>query len=208
MAQEEVEEGHTIHAFAHFTTTSYTSPPGRQEGCCVACSDTPFLIDFYYFDNSDNDQRITSLTLQAGDGANEGSYEGNNVGFSHTWFYRYYNGYAFTTDWIPYSGTGDIDVPWSGKTGVGQLTGYEPRVVVLVRFHITGDLGDRFYYRVHFTSYKYGTGKPGNAGNHYFWYEICRPPYEVPEFQLQLPVITMLGTVAAYVVRRRKLAKC
>jgi hypothetical protein len=198
------EESHTIHPFAHFTTTSYTDPPGIQEGCCTACSDAAFLIDFYYCDNRDNDQRITSLTLQSGDGSYEHSYK--NVSFSHTWFYRYYDGNAYTTDWIPYSGNGDIDVPWSRKTGPGQLTGNEPRVVVLVRFHITGKIGDKFYYRVHFTSYKYGKSIPGNAGNHYFWYEICHVP-TVPESQLELPVITMFGAAAAYIVRRRKITK-
>ncbi|MEM3055292.1 MAG: hypothetical protein QXM52_06275, partial [Candidatus Bathyarchaeia archaeon] len=69
------EEGHTIHPFKWLTTESITSPPGYKAGCCTACSDTPFLIDFYYFDDSDNDQRITSLTLQAGDGIDENSYE-------------------------------------------------------------------------------------------------------------------------------------
>jgi hypothetical protein len=52
----------------------------------------------------------------------------------------------YTSDWISYDGTGDIDVNWSGKNAPGQLTVHEPRVVVLVRFHITGEIGDEFYY--------------------------------------------------------------
>jgi hypothetical protein len=176
---------------------SYTTPPSIQEGCCTACSEDAFVIDFYYCDNSNNYHNITSLTLQSGDGSDEDSYE--DVGFSHTWFYRYYDGYAYTTDWIPYSGTGDIDVPWSGKNAPGLLTGNEPRVVVLVRFHITGEIGDKFYYRVHFTS-------THNEGNHYFWYEICHV-LTVPEFQLELPLMAMFGAIAAYMVRRIKLGK-
>jgi hypothetical protein len=62
------EEGHTIHPFKWLTTQSITNPPGYQAGCCTACSDAAFLIDFYYFYDSDSDQRMTSLTLQAGDG--------------------------------------------------------------------------------------------------------------------------------------------
>jgi hypothetical protein len=191
-----------IHPFVHGTRTSWTSPPGGQIGCLTSCNDYTLYIDFYYCDNQDDDQRITSLTFEVGDGEDESSY--SSVSFPVTWEYSYDG-----SNWIPYSGSGDIDVPFSGESSPGQIDPKEdPHVIVRVTWHVTGDLGDKFYYRVHFTSayYTAGTPSPGNAGNHYFWYEICNVP-GVPEFALGSEVVTGLGMlVMAYAIRRRRIA--
>ncbi len=186
------EEGQTIHPFDHNTTTSYTSPPGKKIGCLTSCTNYTLYIDFYYLDTADQDQRITSLFFQ--------TQSGDSVPFSVTWEYSNDGGLT----WTSYSGTGDIDVPWSGKKAVGQLDGTEPHTIVRVTWHVTGDIGDKFYYRVHFRSFKYGGEKPGpgNAGNHYFWYEICGPT--VPEFALGPEVVAGLGLLALYALRHRR----
>lgn len=186
-----------IHPFAHDTTTSYTSPPGIQIGCLTSCTDYTLYIDLYYCDDQDNYQRITSLSFQAGDGIHEDDTYWSDVAFPVSWEYSY-DGLT----WIPYSGTGDIDVLWSGKNAPGQLDGTEPHVTVRVTWHVTGNLGEEFYYRVHFTT-QYPTGHPGNAGNHYFWYNICGP--SVPEFPLGPEVVAGFSMlVMAYVIKRKR----
>jgi len=174
-------DGHTIHPFQYGTTISRTSPPGEQLGCLTACTDYTLYVDFYYVDTADVDQQITSLTFETGGGT--------PVAFPVTWGYTIDGG----TNWFPYSGTGNIDVPWSGKNAPGQLDGTEPHATVRVTFHVSGSLGEEFYYRIHFTSIYYNDG-PGNAGNHYFWYDICGVP-EVPELSLATPLATSLGTI-------------
>lgn len=195
-------QGGMVYPCWQHTITSMTNLPGYDAGCRYQCSDAAFGdIAVYYLDTGDNNWDITSLTLEAGDGVNEASY--SSVSFSVTWFYRFYNGYAYTTDWIPYSGTGNIDLLWSGKSSVSELpsppTGI-PRTMLLVRFHITGEVDECFYYRIRFTT------NQGTEGNAYFWYRVCSEHFpRVPEFHLELPAVTMLGAVAIYMVHRRKL---
>jgi len=177
----------TIHPFAYGTTISYTTPPGQKIGCLTSGTSHTLKVDFYYTDTSDLDQRITSLALETGDGTNEGSYV--PVAFSVTWEYSIDG----EITWHSYSGTGDIDVPYSGRTNIGNLLTTDPHATVKLTFPVSGSLGQVFYYRIHFTSYKYGPQRSGNAGNHYFWYDICAAP--VPEFSFATPLATSIGMI-------------
>ena len=191
------EGGHTIHPFQHGTTISRTSVrDGEKIGCLTSGTYYTLYIDFFYVDQGDNDQRINSLSFQSGDGINEASYA--DVGFAVTWEYSTNGG----SSWNSY--TGDIDVPWSGENGVGNVDVTDPHAIVRVTFPVTGSLGDKFYYRVHFSTYYHIEGNPpGNSGNHYFWYEICNG-VGVPEFQMELPLMTLLGAIAVFMIRRRR----
>ena len=88
---------------------------------------------------------------------------------------------------------------YSGKSHSSDIVGTEPHAIVRVTFPVTGSLGDKFYYRVR---YKYGCDCY-YYGNHYFWYEICDIP--VPESQMELPLMTLFGVVAVFMMRRRRL---
>jgi len=182
-----------IIAFRHGTTTKSSCPPGYRLGCLTSGTFYTLYIDFYYIDTSDHNQMIHYLYFQRGDGSDGSSY--HNVGFTVTWAYSY-DGIT----WTPYSGTGDIDVPYSGKSHSGDIVGSEPHVIVRVTFPVTGSLGDKFYYRVYF---KYGCDCYW-YGKHYFWYEICDIP-DVSESPMELPLMALLGAVAVYMARRRRL---
>jgi hypothetical protein len=197
------EESFSIHPYDYGTTISYTDTPGKKIGCLTSGTLHTLWVDFYYYGNGDQDQRLTSLTMEVGNGINEDSYV--PVAFSVTWEYSIDG----EVTWHSYSGTGDIDVPYSGKNGGGLLQTSDPHATVKLTFPVSGSLGQTFYYRIHFTSQYYGgnkAGQQGNSGNHYFWYEICHVP-GVPEFGIELPLITSAGFVIAYATRRRRLGK-
>ncbi len=168
---------------------SRTSPPGEKIGCLTSGIPHIFYVDFY---STKENEKITSLALQSGDGTNEESY--STVGFSVTW--EYFDG----ASWISYSGAGDIPVPYSGEGNVGNLQLTDPHLTVRVTFPVSGSLGQLFYFRIHFT------GVP-NSGNHYFYYDICNVPSGVPEFPVDLPVVTSIGFTVVYAVRKKRTAK-
>jgi hypothetical protein len=195
---EEVQDD-SIHTYAYRTTRSITEGPGDQMGCMTSGISYTFWFDVYYTGNVDDDERVTELVLNIQQGSSW--VEVGGVAWS----------YNSTGDPMSYAFTGsgdNIDVPYSGKNGPGQLTRSEPHTTIRCTFVTGGSLGQQFYYQIWGIAYKFTDGQPYQPASFstcYFWYEICYVPNGVPEFPVELPVMTSLGFALLYGVRRRQL---